>query len=101
MLAAFVGRPIGLLIGIGLALAAGFIAPPKMRARDLVLLALATTSGFTLALFFATSAMAVGPALGQIKLGALATVAGAVVAFLIARLLGAGGDVRRAPARSR
>jgi NhaA family Na+:H+ antiporter len=99
MLAALVGRPVGLLIGIGLALAIGFIAPPRMRARDLVVLALATTSGFTFALFFATSVMAPGPALAQIKLGALLTVAGALVTIGTARLVGAGRPMRRSGVR--
>lgn len=100
MLAGLVGRPLGLLVGIGLALAAGFIAPPRMRARDLVVVALATTSGFTFSLFFATSIMAAGPALAQIKIGALLTVAGAAVTILFARLLGAGRATPRPGARS-
>jgi NhaA family Na+:H+ antiporter len=101
MLAALVGRPVGLLIGIALALFVGLVAPPRMRARDFVVVALATTSGFTFALFFATSMMAVGPALAQIKLGALITAAGALLAIAVARLVGAGGVMRRAPARGR
>jgi NhaA family Na+:H+ antiporter len=98
VLGALVGRPLGLLVGIGLALAVGFIAPPRIRARDLVVLALATTSGFTFALFFATSAMAAGPALAQIKLGALLTAAGAAVTMVVARLVGSGRIAPRAQA---
>jgi uncharacterized membrane protein YdjX (TVP38/TMEM64 family) len=57
-------------------------------------IALATSSGFTFALFFATSVMPLGPILGEIKLGALATVAGAGLAFGAGRWLGFGRTER-------
>lgn len=50
-------------------------------------MSLAASAGFTFALFFATSVMPPGPLLGELKLGALATAGGALVA---ARLLHVG-----------
>lgn len=82
--AAVIGRPIGVLAAIALALAAGFRLPAHLHWKELIVIALATSSGFTFALFTATSLLPPGAVLTQIKLGALATVAGAVVACIAA-----------------
>lgn len=58
--------------------------------RELIVVSLAASAGFTFALFFATSVMPPGPLLGELKLGALATVVGALVALAAARLLHVG-----------
>jgi NhaA family Na+:H+ antiporter len=95
MLAAtLVGRPAGILIAVGLATAAGLALPHRMGWRDLVVIALATSSGFTFALFFATGVLSPGPILGQIKLGALLSVAGAGLAIVMARALRVGRFAR-------
>ena len=96
MLAALLGRPLGVAAGIAAALVLGLTAPKRLGWREFAVIALATTSGFTFALFFATGVMAVGPALTQIKIGALATAAGAFVTIGTARALGVG---RRRAAR--
>jgi NhaA family Na+:H+ antiporter len=82
--AAVIGRPVGALAAIALALAVGFRLPAHLHWRELIVIALATSSGFTFALFAATSLLPPGAVLTQIKLGALATVAGAVVAYAAA-----------------
>ena len=53
MLGALVGRPLGILAAVGLAVAGGLHLPPRVGWRELVVAALATSSGFTFALFFA------------------------------------------------
>jgi NhaA family Na+:H+ antiporter len=88
--AALIGRPIGVLAGIGIAVAYGLWAPKHVGWREFVVIALATTSGFTFALFFATSVLPMGAALAQLKMGALLTVAGALVTIGVARGLGVG-----------
>ena len=72
---------------VGLAVAAGLHLPRRLGWRELVVIALATSSGFTFALFFATGCLAIGPVLAQINVGALATAAGALLALGAARLL--------------
>jgi len=72
------------LAAVGLAAALGFRLPTRLRWRDLTVIALATSSGFTFALFAATSLLPLGAVLTQIKLGALATVAGAALAYAAA-----------------
>ena len=88
--AALVGRPVGILVAIALALAAGLRLPRRLGWRDMVVVAFAASSGFTFALFFAAAAIPVGPSLIQAKLGALATVAGTLLALAAARVLRVG-----------
>jgi NhaA family Na+:H+ antiporter len=92
--AALVGRPVGILVAVGLAVAAGLHLPRRVGWRELVMVALATSSGFTLALFFASGMLPVGAVLQQIKLGALATVVGAFVVVGAARVLHVGRFAR-------
>ena len=80
---------------LGSALAVGFRLPAHLRWRELTVIALATSSGFTFALFAATSLLPPGAVLTQIKLGALSTVAGALMAYAAAWRLRVG---RFAPA---
>jgi Na+:H+ antiporter, NhaA family len=88
--AALVGRPLGILAAVGLAVAVGFRLPRHIGWRELVVISIATTSGFTFALFFATGILPVGPVLAEMKLGALTTVVGAAVALAAACLLRVG-----------
>lgn len=88
--AAVVGRPLGVLALIGLALLAGLHLPRRMTWRDLVVIALATSSGFTFALFMAAAVLPMGAVTGEIRLGALTTVVGAGMAIAAAWWLGAG-----------
>ena len=99
--AALIGRPIGILASVALALAAGLRLPEHLQWRELVVVSLTASAGFTFALFFATSVMPPGPLLSELKLGALSTVAGALVALAAARLLHVGRfslSASRAPA---
>lgn len=90
MVAALLGRPLGILGAIGLAVAAGLRLPRKMHWRELVIIAAASSSGFTFALFMVSAALPAGAVAEQITVGALATVAGAGVALGSAWLLGVG-----------
>jgi NhaA family Na+:H+ antiporter len=93
--AALVGRPTGILIGVAVALALGLKLPARVGWRQLLVVAFATSSGFTFALFFATGLFPIGPVLAEIKIGALSTVAGAALAFAAARALHVGRYARR------
>jgi len=92
--AALVGRPLGILAGVGLALALGFHLPRRLGWRELLIIALASSSGFTFALFLATGLIATGPLLAELKLGALSTVVAALIAIGAARLLRVGRFAR-------
>ena len=89
-IAALAGKPLGMLIAIGLAAACGLRLPRRVGWRELAVIALTSSIGFTYALFFATAAIPPGPVLVELKLGALMTVAGTVLAICAAALLRVG-----------
>jgi NhaA family Na+:H+ antiporter len=95
---ALVGRPLGILAAVGLSRVAGLRFPSQVGWRELTVVAFIASIGFTLGLFFATAVFPVGPTLMELKMGALLTVAGTLVATAAAWLLGAG---RFTPRRAR
>ena len=94
LLAAFVGRPAGILASIAVAMAVGLRLPFRLHWRELIVVSLAASAGFTFALFFAASVIPAGPLLNELKLGALSTAVSAVLAFAAARLLHVGRFAR-------
>ena len=87
LLAALVGRPVGILAIVGLAVVAGWHLPRGLGWRQLVVAALAVSSGFTFALFFASGILSTGPVLAQLTIGALGTAAGSLLAMGGAKVL--------------
>ena len=85
-----VARPVGLLIGVGVAVALRLHLPHGVTWRDIIVIGFISTIGFTMALFFATAAVGPGPTLSELKMGALLSVGGAVAAFVSAAVLRAG-----------
>lgn len=84
------GKPVGLLIGITIATAAGFHLPHRIGWRELTVTALVTTSGFSVALFVAQLAMGPGQLLSETRMGVLVSLAGVPLALIAARLLRVG-----------
>jgi NhaA family Na+:H+ antiporter len=93
--AAMIGKPLGILAAVGIALAFGLHLPPRLHWRDLIVVALATSGGFTFGLFFATAAFPLGAVLAELKMGAVATGIGVPLAIGAARLLHVGRFARR------
>lgn len=87
LVAAVVGRPIGVIAAVALATSAGLKLSGHMRWSDLVVAALATTSGFTFALFLGAASLPIGAVAQQITIGALLTFTGAFVTIWVAWLL--------------
>jgi Na+:H+ antiporter, NhaA family len=83
-------RPIGILAATGMAILAGLHLPRHVGWRELIVVACTASIGLVFALLIATAVMPTGPVLLEMKMGALATVAGAGLAFLTARLLRVG-----------
>jgi NhaA family Na+:H+ antiporter len=96
---AVIGRPAGMLLAIGLAVAAGLRLPVRLHWREVVVVCFAASAGFTFALFVAASLIPAGPLANELKLGALSTGASAVVAVVIARLLQVGRFEQAHPPR--
>jgi Na+:H+ antiporter, NhaA family len=92
--ALLLGRTAGIVIGVGLAVALGLKLPANLRAREVTVIALAVSAGFTVSLFFATTLLPAGPLLAELKLGALLSLLGVPLAFFAARLLHVGRFAR-------
>src|ERR1700733_4553617 len=81
LVAALIGKPLGILVAVALAVAAGLHLPHRIAWRDMIVVALIASIGFTFALFFATAAFPFGPVLIEVKIGALLTIAGTLLAL--------------------
>jgi len=95
--ASLVGRTVGILAAVGAAVAIGLHLPAHLRWRELTVVALIASTGFTFSLFFATALYPAGPLLAELKVGALLTASGVLLALAAARLTHVG---RFAPQRS-
>ena len=84
LVAAVAGRPLGVIVAVALGVAAGVPLPRRMTWSDVTVIALATTSCFTFALFLGTAALPIGAVADQVKLGALLTAVGAGIAIWVA-----------------
>jgi NhaA family Na+:H+ antiporter len=97
--AALAGRPAGMLLALAIAVAAGLRLPRSVGWRDMVVVAFASSIGFTVALFFATVTFPVGPVLNEVKLGALLTVGVSLPTIAVAKVLRVGRFARRVTRR--
>ena len=88
--AVIVGRPVGVLIGAGIALAAGLRLPDRLGWRELVVVGFVVAIEFSVGLFACAALLPPGQLLAESSMGVLLTLAGAPLAFLAARLLRVG-----------
>jgi NhaA family Na+:H+ antiporter len=91
---AALGRPIGIVVAAGVAIAAGLHLPLRVGWRELVVVGCTATIGLVFALFFATAVMPLGILLLELKMGALVTIAGGALAFAVAFVLRVGRFAR-------
>jgi Na+:H+ antiporter, NhaA family len=86
-----VGKPVGIMAFTFATVSAGLRLPSGLRAADMLVVGVAAGIGFTVALFFATSAFpagaAFGDALAEAKMGALLSFVALPVAVLLGRAL--------------
>jgi NhaA family Na+:H+ antiporter len=83
-----VGKPVGIVVFSNLARIAGARLPPGLHLGDLLVVGVAASIGFTVALFFATAAFPAGVALSETKMGALLSFVAAPLAIIVARMAG-------------
>ena len=84
--ALLIGKPVGILLFSAGARVCGARLPSGLDVRDLVVVGIAASIGFTVSLFFATAAFPGGAALAQTKMGALLSFAAAPLALFVSRL---------------
>jgi Na+:H+ antiporter, NhaA family len=92
--AILIGKPLGLAVGVAAARTLGLALPHYVGWRELIIVALLSTIGFTMALFFATVALGPGPVLSAVKMGALWSITGGLLALVAAWVLGVGRFAR-------
>jgi NhaA family Na+:H+ antiporter len=85
--ALLLGKPAGILLFSTGARFVGARLPSGLTGRDLALVGIAASIGFTVSLFFATAAFPGGAALAETKMGALLSFAAAPLALLASRLM--------------
>ena len=88
--ALLVGRPVGILAAVAVAVTAGLHLPRDVGWRELIVIALAASLSVTFGLFFAAAVFPDGPLLIETRIGALGTTVGVVIALAAARLLRVG-----------
>jgi hypothetical protein len=86
-----VGRPLGILFAVGVAVARGLRLHARLGCREVVVIVFAASCSFTFGLFFATAVFPRGPVLMAAKVGAPSTLAGACAAAGMAWFLGVRG----------
>ncbi len=82
------GKPIGIVGTTFLSVKLGLRTPGGLSYRHAIVMGVAAGIGFTVALFFATSAFRPGPILDQAKMGALLSFFAAPIAIVLGRLVG-------------
>jgi NhaA family Na+:H+ antiporter len=82
------GKPIGIVGTTFLSVRLGLRAPGGLSYRHAIVMGVAAAIGFTVALFFATSAFPPGTVLDQAKMGALLSFFSAPIAIAVGRLFG-------------
>ncbi len=93
-MAVLVGKPLGVLMGAGIALAAGLDLPFRLGWRELVVVGFIAAIGFSIGLFFCTALLPPGQLHSETSMGVLLSVAGAPLALVAARLLRVGRFAR-------
>ena len=89
-IAVIAGKPVGILIGAGVALAAGLHLPQRVGWRELVTVGFITAIGFSVGLFLCTALLPPGQLRAETSMGDLLTLAAAPIALVSARLLRVG-----------
>jgi Na+:H+ antiporter, NhaA family len=89
-MATLIGKPLGVLVAVGIAVMAGFHLPPRVGWRELLVVGVIGASGFTVALFFASATLAPGILLRETTMGVLIGTISIAAAFAAARVLRVG-----------
>jgi NhaA family Na+:H+ antiporter len=85
--ALMLGKPAGILLFSGVARLLGARLPRGLGPRELLVVGIVASIGFTVSLFFATAAFPGGDALAETKMGALLSFLAAPLALLVSRVV--------------
>jgi NhaA family Na+:H+ antiporter len=93
-LAVISGRPIGLLVGVGLALALGFRLPNRVGWRELIVAGFLAATGLSVGLFFSAAIFPPGQLRSELSMGVLVSLAAAPLALVAGMVLRVGRFAR-------
>jgi NhaA family Na+:H+ antiporter len=88
--AVIVGKPIGIFLAVGAALAAGLRLPSRIGWRDLIVIGFTAAIGFSIALFIADALLPPGQLRTEIAISVLISLVAAPLAVVAAWVLGVG-----------
>jgi NhaA family Na+:H+ antiporter len=94
-IAVLVGRPLGIMLAVGIAVAAGLRLPHTVGWRELLVVGFASAIGFTIGLFLCAALLSAGQLRTETSMGVLMCLLGAPLAILTAKALGVGRFARR------
>jgi NhaA family Na+:H+ antiporter len=94
-IAVIAGKPLGVLIGAGIAVAAGLHLPHRLGVRELVVVGFSAAIGFSVGLFFCAALLPPGQLRAEISMGVLLSLAAAPLALISAKVLRVGRFARR------
>jgi NhaA family Na+:H+ antiporter len=89
-IALLAGKPLGMLMGTGIAVAVGLHLPNRVRTRELIVVGLSAAIGFSVGLFFSSVLLPPGQLRSEISMGVLMTLAAAPLAVISAKMLRVG-----------
>jgi NhaA family Na+:H+ antiporter len=89
-IAVLAGRPLGVLLGGGVAMAAGLRLPRDVGWREVIVAGFTAAVGFSVGLFFCAALLPPGQLRSELSMGVLLSLAGAPLAFVSARVLHVG-----------
>ncbi len=89
-IAVIVGKPLGVLFGVGLARLGGLHLPPRVGWRELLVGGLIAAMGFSVGLFFCDAMLPPGQLRSEMRMSVLLSLVGAPLALVAARLLRVG-----------
>jgi len=89
-IAVLIGKPVGILLGAGLATLAGLHLPHRIGWRQLIVIGISAAIGLSVGLFFSAALIAPGQLRSEISMGVVLTTVGLPAAVLAAKLLAVG-----------
>jgi NhaA family Na+:H+ antiporter len=96
-IAVIVGKPLGLSLGVGLALLAGFHLPHRVGWKEVAVGGLIAAIGFSIGLFFCAALLAPGQLRSETSMGVVLSLAGAPLAVVAAMIFRVGRFSEGAP----
>ncbi len=95
-LAVLIGKPLGLLLGAGLAVVAGLHMPRHLGWKDLIVIGFVAAMGFSVGLFFCSALFPPGQLRSEMNMGVLLTLFGGLFALVACRIFRVGRFAREA-----